>query len=524
MISRRALLAASTLALLPRAYAAEPGVLRRGNRYEPGSLDPHKINTIYEGAIILDLFEGLVAFNADGVPVPGLAVSWSMSTDGKLYTFFLRDKLKWSDGKGMIADDFIESFRRLLDPKTASPAAQLFYGIKNARAVNIGEMPPEKLGVLTAEGADLMINLEAPVPYLPQLLASPAAVILPQHAIAQHGDAWAKPGNMVNGGAFTLEDWRPNEVIALAKNPRYHAALSVNLARVDYVPTEDVNAGLTRFRAGDLDTQLDLPPSQIEKLKTDLPAETRLTPSLLTYYLALNTSVPKLADKRVRRALSLAIDRDILTAKVLRGGEQPAFSFVPPMVAGYKPAQMDFAEKESEGRLLEARRLLGEAGYGAGKPLNISYAHSSNLELRRIAVIIAGMWKRVGVATTLVNTEGRVHFSNLRQGSFEAAFVGWQADFNDAAGFLTVLGSAPNPSNYARYHNPAYDALLREAGASDNAATRAGLLREAEALAMTDQPIIPLYYGVSKNLVARRVAGWKDNAADVHLSRYLSAT
>ena len=521
MIARRTLLLAGGMAFMPRAFAAEAGVLRRGNRYEPASLDPHKINTTYEGAIVLDLFDGLAAYDADGIPGPGLASSWTVSPDGLRYTFFLRAGLQWSDGAALTAEDVVFSLRRLMDPKTAAPAAQLLYVIKNARAVNTGAAAPESLGVSASDLGSVAIVLEAPAPYLPQILASPAAVVVPRAVIAERGEAWSRDG-LVSSGAFTLAAWRPNEVITLAKNPRYYGAAAVKLVRVDYVPTEDVNAGLTRFRAGDLDTQLDLPPSQLAKLKEELPAETRLSASLLTYYLALNTSVPKLADKRVRRALSLAIDRDVLTAKVLRGGEQPALSFVPPLVAGYKPAQMDFAGVDGAARLLEARRLLGEAGYGASKPFSIAYAHSSNLELRRIAVIIAGMWKRIGVETALINTEGRVHFANLRQGSFEAAFVGWQADYNDAQGFLTVLESLSKQTNYARYRNPAYDGLLRDAGASDNAPARAVLLREAEALLMTDQPIIPLYYGVAKNMVARRVAGWNDNAADVHLSRYLS--
>ena len=518
-ITRRAVVAGSLFPFISRAFGATPATLRRGNRYEPATLDPQKINTTYEGAIMLDLFEGLIAFDAEGQPGPGLASSWTVSPDGKLYTFFLRADLKWSDGKPMTAQDIVFSFRRLMDPKTAATAAQLFYVIKDARAVNTGAMPTESLGVISAEGADVMIMLEAPAPYLPQLLAGPAAVVVPPQAMAD--DGWTRPGTMVSSGAFTLKDWRPHEVVSLAKNAQYYGAAAVKLAAVDYVPTEDVNSGLARFRAGDLDTQLDVPLSQLEKLRTELPVEMRLTPTLLTYYLALNTATPKLGDARVRRALSLAIDRDILTSKVLRGGEIPAFSFVPPMVAGYKPVLADYAETRSEQRLLEAKRLLGEAGYGAGKPLQIAYSHSSNLDLRRLAVIIAGMWKRIGVETTLTNTEGRVHFANLRQGSFEAAFVAWQADFNDAANFLGVLDSANVRSNYARYRNPAFDGFLAQAAASGDASARAALLRQAEALVIADQPVIPLYFGVSKNLVSQRVVGWRANAMDVHPSRHL---
>ena len=224
----------------------------------------------------------------------------------------------------------------------------------------------------------------------------------------------------------------------------------------------------------------------------------------------------------MRRALSLAIDRDVLTTKVLRGGEQPAASFVPPTVVGYQPAIMDFAGKASDARLAEATQLLTDAGYGLGKTLSVTYNHSSNLDLRRIAVIIASMWKRIGVETTLLNTEGKVHFANMRQGSFEIAFAGWQADFNDASSFLYVLDSASTRSNYARYRNPAYDSLLAQAAAMENAGARADILHKAEELLMRDQPVIPVYYGVTKNMVSQRVVGWRSNTIDIHLSRYLS--
>ncbi len=524
--SRRAfLLCSASLLAMGSVRAAEPlndATLHRGNRYDPATLDPHKVNTSYEFAIIYDLFEGLVAFDAEGQPVPGLASSWTISTDGKRYTFRLRPKLMWSDGAPLTAEDVVFSLRRLMDPKTAGVFAPLFYMLGNARAVNSGAMPLDALGVSAPDPLTVVMDLVAPAPYLTQILANAYAVVVPRHIIAQQGEAWTHPGVMVSSGAFVLEAWRPQSGVTLTRNPRYHNAGEVKLARVAYIPTEDVNAGVARFRAGELDTQLDVPASQVERLAAELPVETRLTPTLLTYYLALNTTQPKLADKRVRRALSLAIDRDILTGKVLRGGERPAFSFVPPIVADYRPALLDFADTAADARLNEAKRLLGEAGYGPGKPLHIAYSHSSNLDLRRIGVIIAGMWKRIGVETTLLNTEGKVHFANLREGNFEAAFVGWSADFNDATSFLYVLDSGTTRSNYSRYHNPIYDGLIAKAAALENTSARAEVLRDGEALAMADQPIIPLYFGVTKTLVSQRVVGWRANAVDAHPSRTLS--
>jgi oligopeptide transport system substrate-binding protein len=522
-LSRRTLLISSAALALPwRAEAAAANVLRRGNRFEPNALDPHLYNTAYEAAIVLDLFSGLVAYDNEGRPGPGLALSWSTTPDGKRYTFSLRPGLAWSDGKPLTADDVVYSLRRLMDPKTAGVFAPLLYLIGNGRAVNTGAAAPETLAVSAPDPLTVVIDLDAPAPYLTEILANGFAAVVPRHVITAHGEGWTRPGVMVSSGAFMLEAWQPQERVTLARNPKFYDAANVKLARVDYIPTGDVNSGLARFRAGELDTQLDVPLSQVDRLRQDLPVETRLTPTLLTYYLTLNTASPKLSDLRVRRALSLAIDRDVLTGKVLRGGESPAFSFVPPMVPGYTPATLDFADTAGEARLNEARRLVAEAGYGPGKPLRIVYSHSSNLDLRRIAVIIAGMWKRIGVETTLLNTEGKVHFANLRQGNFEAAFVGWQADFNDPSSFLYVLESASTRSNYARYRNSSYDALLSKAAASENAVARSALLRQAEALAMQDQPIIPLYFGVTKSLVSQRVIGWRANAVDIHPSRYLS--
>jgi len=523
-VSRRALLLASSFAVLPRGFAADDAsrTLRRGNRYEPATLDPHLVNTSYELAIVGDLFEGLVTYNAAGEPVPGVAAAWTLSPDGKRYTFTLRPDLMWSDGTVLTAEDAVFSFRRLMNPKTAATFAALLYVLANGRAVNTGTMPAEALGVSAPNTMTVVMDLNAPAPYFPQLLASAYASLVPRAAISQHGDAWTRPGNMVCNGAFMLESWQPQNRIVLAHNPRFHAAAEVKLARVAYVPTADLNSGLARFKAGELDMQLDLPLSQIPALRMDMPVETRLTPTLLTYYLALNTTLPKLSDPRVRRALSLAIDREILTSKVLRGGEVPAFSFVPPMVAGYEPAALDFAAKPSEARVVEARELLAAAGYGTNNPLRIVYNHSANLDLRRIAVVIAGMWKRVGVEATLLNLEGKVHFANLRQGNFEAAFVGWAADFNDASSFLYVLDSGTTASNYSRYRNPAFDTYLARAASLENVAGRAALLRQAEDLVLKDQPIIPLYFGVTKSLVSQRVIGWRANPVDVHLSRYLS--
>ncbi len=516
MIARA--LTCAVVAFFAFVAAAPAQTLNRAGRAEPDSLDPHKANSQYEQALVLDLFEGLLAFDADGQPVPGIADSWVVSPDGRRYIFNLRPDLVWSDGSALTSEQVVASFRRLLDPKTAAPAAAQMYVIKNARAVNTGAMPPAALGVTSAAGT-VALELEAPVPYLTSLLASAFSVVVPPQAFTS--DAWTRPGTLVSNGAFTLDAWEPQSRIVLARNPRFRDAHAVKLARVVFHPAPDTVSALARFRAGDLDMVMEFPAAQTDQLLKDMKDEARLTPALLTYYLALNTREPKLADRRVRRALSLAIDRDTLVTRVVRGGASPAATFVPPATANYTPPTLDLDSAPYEERLREARRLLGEAGYGPDNLLRISYAHSANQELRRIAVVIAAMWKRIGVETSLLNTEGRVHFSNLRQGVFEAAFVAWLADFNDPSNFLTVLESTSPASNYANYDSPAYDGLLRQAASTAALGARAKILADAEALMLTDQPIVPLYYGATRNLVARKVTGWRGNAIDVHLSRYI---
>ncbi len=496
-------------------------VLHRGNRSEPASLDPHKVQTVYENNIVQDLFEGLTAYDAAGGIVPAVAASWDVSADGTLYTFHLRRDLVWSDGTAITADDVVFSYRRLMNPESAALYAQLFYLVKNGREVNTGAAPLDSLAVRAINDLTIEIELIGPAPYFPQILANGFAAVLPRHAIEAFGEGWASPGTMVSNGAFTLKEWAPQDRIEIVRNESFHGAQTVAVDRVFYYPTADSTSAVARFRAGGLDIQFEFPPEQAKSLRKMLPDEVHLSPALVTFYLSLNTSVPHLRDVRVRRALSMAIDRRVLTDKVRGVGESPAMSFVPPVTANYTPPVAGFAELSMEVRRAEASRLLQAAGYGPDDPLRVVYAYSSTTENRRLAVIIAAMWKRVGVETVLLNREGKIHFSSLRQGDFEVGFAGWSADYNDASTFLYTLQSTTVNANYSRYNNAEFDALMSRAGQTADPIERAGLMRQAEARMLADQPIIPLYFNVTKYLVARHVKGWIDNPIEAHLSRYL---
>ncbi|MBT5241208.1 MAG: peptide ABC transporter substrate-binding protein [Rhodospirillaceae bacterium] len=509
-------------AFLAAAFAANAqSVLTRGNHQDPTSLDPHRILSVYENNIVMDLFEGLTVPDASGVPVPGVAQSWVVSDDGLTWTFAIRDDLRWSDGVSLTVEDVVYSFRRLMDPATASQYPGLFYGISNGAAVNRGEAALDTLGVVALGEDAVVITLKSPVPYLLELLSNGFAAIVPAHSIKEHGDRWAAPQNMVSNGAFLLEDFRPQDRVVLVANEEFHDADSVTLDRVIYLPTEDQSAALARFRSGGLDTNLEFPTARTPWLRENLAEETRIAEYLITFYLSFNTTHPVLADVRVRRALSLAIDRDTIANRVLRSGERPARSLVPPAIAGYTPPARHDLDTPMPERIAEARLLLKEAGYGPNNPLKLTYSLSSAEDRRRVAAAIAAMWKRLGVEVIINNTEGKVLFSRLRTGDFEIGYSAWAADVNDAGNFLAILHSRSSNSNYARYRNAEYDQLLDRAAYTPDPEARASVLAEAEALMLSDAPIAPLFHGVSKNLVGSHVAGWVDNPRDVHLSRYL---
>ncbi len=515
----RGFFAAILAVVLTFGAAHADNILHRGNRYDPASLDPHRYNTSYEQTAVLDLFEGLTAYGADGNATPGIAKSWTVSPDGKIWTFTLRAGLQWSDGKPLTAEDVVYSFRRLMDPNTAATFASIAYLIENGRAVNTGKMPVDRLGVSAPRADTVVLTLETPATFLPELLCNAFMAIVPRHAIEKFGDAWLRPENSVSNGAFVLKEWIPNGHVFVVRNPRYRDAAQVKLDGVMLFPTEDGDAAVLQFRAGGLDTVRQVPTTKIEQLRREIPDQVRIAPELLTYYLSVNQKRPYLADVRVRRAISLAIDREVIANKVLRAGQIGTETFVPPAMPGYQVPAMP--TRSMAQRIEEAKMLMAQAGYGPEKPLRLTMNTTTTRENRRLAVAIGAMLKPIGIEMAIHGAEGKVFFSDLRVGDFDLGIVGWGADYADAATFLSVM-IVGSTSNYGKYSSAAYDALMAKAADMTDAPSRAAVLREAEVLMLADQPIVPLYIDASRYLIAPRVDGWVDNAADNHPSRYLS--
>jgi oligopeptide transport system substrate-binding protein len=517
---RIAALLAGFLALCTATPCPALVVLNRGNSAETKSLDPQFIDGINESQIEGDLLTGLITVDAAARPIPGAATSWTTAPDGKTWTFHLRDHL-WSDGRPVTAQDFIFAWQRLMDPATGASYAYNLWVVKNAHAISVGTLPPSALGVHAPDDKTLVIELEHPAAYLPELLTHDTAYPLPRHVLLAKGRAWSKPANFVGNGAYVPTVWIPNDHLTLVKNPRFYDAAHVGIDVVNYFPTPDSNAALRRFRVRELDIQTPIPLTQIDWLRKNLPATLHLVPYLGLSYISINVHRPPLNDIRIRRALNLALDRETITGKVLRLGEPPAYSMVPPAVANYpdKP-QMDFKPLPFPERLAKARWLMSQAGYGPDNPLRMNLETFEEPNNKRMAAVIQSMWRQAWIYVDITAIDAVVHGENMRSNNFDVGVVSWFADFNDATNFLDLL-RADSGNNYGRYTNPAFDAALNAAQQEPDARRRGLMLAAAERMALKDYVWVPLRFRTTQDLVQPYVRGWVDNARDMHRSRWL---
>lgn len=519
-------LARAFLALIAAAaltFSAAAVTLNRGNQNDPDTLDPHKSTGSWESNILGDLMVGLTTEDAGANPIPGAAESWTVSEDGLVWTFKMRKGAVWSDGVPVTARDFEYSFRRQLDPATASQYASMMYDIVGAEAVNTGQAPLDTLGVKALDDETLEMRLVHPAPYLPQLLMHQITYAVPQHVVEKLGDDWTKPGNYVSNGPFTLKEWRPNDHITLEKNPRFYDAANVRLDEVVFYPTDDSETALKRFRTGELDLNVGFPSQQIDYLRKNMAAELHVATLVNVRYVAMNLKRPPFDDIRVRRAISLAINREKIASEILRAGEQPAYSLVPPGTAGYSDGPMvSFKATPMTERLEEARRLLAEAGYGPGHPLTFQYRYIGDPDSRRMAAALQGMWAAAGMKVDVSVSEKKVHYNAVRAGDYDVSENNWFGDYNDAKNFLFLTQPSSDEMNVSKYANPEYEALIRASDQERDAGKRAALMKQAEALMLSEMPITPVFYGVSRNLVHTWVKGWEDNILNVHRSRFMS--
>ncbi|MDR3463744.1 MAG: peptide ABC transporter substrate-binding protein [Beijerinckiaceae bacterium] len=520
-----AVLVVSTLLVLaPPTPGGAAGIWRRGETADPGSLDPAKATTVVEEHILNELLEGLVVYDAKGALAPGAADSWEVSADGLTYLFHLRPDARWSNGAPVTADDFVFSFRRVMDPKTGSPYANILYTLRNGEAVNVGKVPVDQLGIRAKTAATLEIALEHPAPYfLAQLTHTTALPVYPPD-VARFGAGFARAGRLTGNGAFVLKSYLPNDSMVLEKNPFFHDAKNVALDGEVILPIEDHAAALRRFLAGEIDSYDDVPIGQIAYVRGHLADSLKIAPSLGSYFYAFDTRHKPFDDARVRQALSMVIDREFLANQIWGGTMLPGYSFVPPGIPSYgAPSTVRWKDQSIFDREDEAKRLMAAAGYGPEHPLRLSFRTNQSENHKATAVAIADMWKVLGVETEFIVTDAPTHYAFLAsKAPFDVARSGWFADYPDAQNYL-FLGQSDNPGlDYSHFSDPAFDALMHEAAVTADAAKRQAILHEAEAILLDQQPYLVLMSYQASNLVSPKLRGWETNIMDLHLGRYVS--
>ncbi|NDK39409.1 peptide ABC transporter substrate-binding protein [Pseudoxanthomonas gei] len=496
--------------------------LERGNGPEPSTLDAHRCQEVACGNVLRDLYEGLVTEDAAGRLIPGMAERWEVSADGRTWTFHLRDGLRWSNGAPLDAAQVVASFRRAFSPQTAAPFAELFDALQNAQAVQAGQLPPASLGVAAPDPRRVVFTLSRSAA-LPALLTLPIAFPVYLPAVQRFGAQHTRPGRLVGNGAYSLLAWTPQANLSVQKNPHFHAAADVSIARVRYQVTEDASAELQRFAAGDLHITETVPPQPLQALRERFGGRLRIAPYLGAFWLGLNLTRPPFKDApALREALSLAVDRDKLTRHVTGLGEQPAYGLVPTGIPGYAGAQTTWARASQAQREARAKALYRAAGYSEGKPLVLELRYNTSTPHRRMALAVASMWRDVlGVQVRLRNEEWKVFVQNRKQRTITQVFRGgWVGDVVDARNFIAAFGS-DGPLNWTGYDDAGFRERLARADAAKTEAARNAWLHAAEQTLLNDHMAIPLYFYTSKHLVGPELEGFEANPLDRHASRWL---
>ena len=500
---------------------AEKQTLVRNNGSEVQSLDPHKIEGVPESNISRDLFEGLIISDVEGKPSPGVAEKWD-NKDFKVWTFHLRKDAKWSDGSPVTAQDFVYSWQRLSDPNTASPyASYLQYGhIVNIDDIVAGKKPVTDLGVKAIDDHTFEVTLSEPVPYFYKLLVHSSVSPVPKAVVEKYGDKWTQPANIVSNGSYKLKDWVVNERIVLERNTNYWDNAKTVINQVTYLPISSEVTDVNRYRSGEIDmTYNNMPIELFQKLKKEIPNEVHVDPYLCTYYYEINNQKAPFTDVRVRTALKLALDRDIIVNKVKNQGDLPAYSFTPPYTDGAKLVEPEWFGWSQEKRNEEAKKLLAEAGYTADKPLTFSLLYNTSDLHKKLAIAAASIWKKnLGVNVKLENQEWKTFLDTRHQGNYDVSRAAWCADYNEPTSFLNMVLS-DSSNNTTHYKSPAFDKIIADTLKATDDAQRTELYSKAEQQLDKDSAIVPVFYYVNARLVKPWVGGYtgKDPMDNIHV-------
>lgn len=458
-----------------------------------------------------------------GRPIPGVAQSWR-TEDNRVWIFTLRDNAKWSNGEKVTASDFVYSWQRLVDPKNLSPFAWYasLAAIENAQKIIDGKLKPTSLGVEALDEQTLKITLERPISYFPSLTTNFSLYPVPRHTIEKYGVEWIKVGNLVGNGAFVLNDRVVNEKIVLTPNRYYWDHKNTVLTKVTFVPINHESQATKRYLAGDIDITESFPKNLYHKLMKDIPDQVYIPEQLGTYYYAFNTQSGPTSDIRVRKALAMAIDRKIITEKVLGTGEKPANRFTPDVTANFTPEPTLYDEYNQDELDGQAKILLSAAGYGPHRPLKLSLLYNNSENHQKIAIAVASMWKKkLGVKVELRNQEWKTYIDSRNSGDFDVIRASWVGDYNEPSTFLTLLGSK-HAGNIPKYQSQQYDEILTLSGMTIDDNERNRLYNRAEQIIAEDAPIAPIYQYTNGRLIKPWLKGYPiENPGDVAYSHSL---
>lgn len=485
--------------------------------YELQSIDPAINDETYGFIYINHAFEGLLTKDINGKIVGGSSDKWEISEDKLKYTFHIREDAKWSDGKKLTADDFVYSYRRVVDPKTASPIAYLMYYIKNAKDINMGKKQIDTLGVTAIDENTLTIELENPTLYFEDILASGGCYVpVREDIINKYGDDWTwNSESYIGNGAYKMTERKPDELIAFELNTNYWDYKNQVAKKINFVLIADEYISLNAVRTGDVDFSINAPPiGEIESLiKENLMAVSDI---IGVYYLDLNNKDKTLSDKRVRKALSLAIDRNYIVSNIGHGKLIAAESFVPPVVKG---VEKSFREESSNfiiannysNNIIEAKKLLAEAGYPNGENFPILEVKVSSGFYTTVLEAIQEMWKNnLNIDVVVRTEESKITLPFRQSGKYQIARTSWTGDYNDPLTMLQIMTSESD-INYSGFSNERYDYLINFATTSTNEKDRMEALKEAEAILFEEMPIIPFIYRTDFLVVNPKLKNYIDD-------------
>ena len=488
--------------------------LVRNNGAEPQSLDPHKIEGVPEANLARDQFEGLVNIDLNGDIRPGVAESWEHD-DARVWRFNLRKDAKWSNGDPVTAHDFVYSWKRLVNPETASPyASYLQYAhIINVDEIVSGTADPETLGVKALDDHTFEVTLSEPIPYLDKLVGHTSVVPVHQATVEKYGNQWTQPKTFVSNGAYKLKTWVVNERIVLERNDQYWDNDASVIDEVTFLAISSEVTDVNRYRSGEVDmTNNAIPTDLFPRLKRDIPDEVKVSPSLCTYYYEVNNERAPFDDPRVRTAVKLAMDRDIIADKVMGQGQTAAYGFTPPSTVDMEAIQPEwFSQWTQKERNAKAIELLEEAGFNKRNPLTFTLLYNTSESHKKVAIAAASILKQnAGINVKLENQEWKTFLDSRHQGTYEVARAGWCADYNEPSSFLNIMLSTSS-NNTSHYKSDAFDAAMRSSVTAESEADRVKAYQEAERVMDEESAIVPIYYYVTPRLVKPYVGGYSVN-------------